>query len=54
VSATLIALPALLRPGPTPNPSVLPLDYGRGLAIVWGAVVVGTVVVLVVRRVRGR
>ncbi|MGW1998004.1 hypothetical protein [Embleya sp. NPDC001921] len=51
---TLIALPALLRPLPTQNPSVLPLNYGRGLAIVWAGVVVGTVAVVAFRRVRGR
>ncbi|WP_406286131.1 hypothetical protein [Embleya sp. NBC_00896] len=52
VVGTLIALPALLRPLPTQNPSVLPLDYGRGLAIVWAAVVVGTAVAIGVRASR--
>jgi hypothetical protein len=36
---TVVALPVLLRPGPTTNPSVLPLDYPRGLAIAVGTVV---------------
>lgn len=50
VSATLIALPALLRPGTPANPSVLPLDYGRNLAVVWGVVVAVTGVVIIVRK----
>jgi hypothetical protein len=29
----LVALPALLRPGPTANPSVLPLPYARNLLV---------------------
>ncbi|MFF7154899.1 hypothetical protein [Streptomyces sp. NPDC008139] len=37
-SLVLIALPVLLRPRPTANPSVLPLDYPRGLAIAVGTV----------------
>ncbi|MET7303927.1 hypothetical protein [Embleya sp. NPDC005575] len=53
VAGTLIALPALLRPLPTQNPSVLPLHYGRGLAIVWAAVAVGVGAVLVARGRRG-
>lgn len=35
---TAVALPFLLRPGATANPSVLPLDYPRNLAIALGAV----------------
>ncbi|MEU0940275.1 hypothetical protein [Embleya sp. NPDC005971] len=54
VVGTLIALPALLRPLPTQNPSVLPLDYARGLVIVWAAVGVGTAAVLVLRGARRR
>ncbi|WP_236670971.1 hypothetical protein [Streptomyces sp. 7-21] len=34
--AVLVALPALLRPGEPANPSVLPLDYPRGLLLVLG------------------
>lgn len=37
-SVTVVALPVLLRPGATANPSVLPLDYPRGWAISVGAV----------------
>lgn len=54
VAATLTALPALLRPGTPPNPSVLPLDYGRNLALVWAGIAVATGVVLVIRRRRYR
>lgn len=32
-SLTAVALPVLLRPGATANPSVLPLDYLRGWAL---------------------
>ncbi|MEV6527891.1 hypothetical protein AB0M43_38820 [Longispora sp. NPDC051575] len=43
---TAVALPFLIGNGhPPDNPSALPLDYGRGLAValgvVWAAVVVG-------------
>lgn len=48
-SLTAVALPVLLRPGPTANPSVLPLDYGRGWLIA-----VGTVAALAVLRPAGR
>ena len=51
---TAVALPVLVRPGRPANPSVLPLDYGRNLAIALGAVVVVTGVRELVRRVRGR
>ncbi|GCE02550.1 hypothetical protein [Embleya hyalina] len=54
VAGTLIALPALLRPLPTQNPSVLPLDYADGLAIVWGVVAAGTALVVGWRYARGR
>ncbi|MFE5913501.1 hypothetical protein ACFQ6B_31065 [Streptomyces wedmorensis] len=50
-SLVLIALPLLVRPGEPPNPSALPLPYGRNLVIVLAAVVV--VAVILVRR-RGR
>lgn len=43
-TVTLAALPALLRPGRPANPSVLPLDYPMGLAVVAAAVVVGAAV----------
>lgn len=49
----LVTLPLLVRPGEPPNPSALPLPYGRNLAIVLAAVAVVTGAVLLVRR-RGR
>ncbi|MGW8361588.1 hypothetical protein ACWGK1_13580 [Streptomyces wedmorensis] len=52
-SLVLIALPLLVRPGEPPNPSALPLPYGRNLVIVLSAVVVAAVAVILVRR-RGR
>ncbi|MGW8357237.1 hypothetical protein [Streptomyces wedmorensis] len=52
-SLVLIALPLLVRPGEPPNPSALPLPYGRNLVIVLAAVVVAAVAVILVRR-RGR
>ncbi|MEU6311564.1 hypothetical protein [Streptomyces sp. NPDC047014] len=36
-SLTLIALPALLRPGAVANPSVLPLDYPRNWLLAMAA-----------------
>ncbi|MBT2472159.1 hypothetical protein J7E97_30960 [Streptomyces sp. ISL-66] len=36
----LVTLPLLLRPGTPPNPSALPLPYGRNLALVLGVVAV--------------
>ncbi|MFF9158830.1 hypothetical protein ACF081_01105 [Streptomyces longwoodensis] len=39
---TAVALPVLLRPGRTANPSVLPLDYPRNWLIALAAVVVLT------------
>lgn len=50
VAATLVALPALVRPWPPPNPSALPLDYGRNLAVVWGVVAAGTGMVVAIRK----
>lgn len=41
-TVTLVALPVLLRPGGRANPSVLPLDYPLGLAVVVAAVAAGT------------
>lgn len=46
----LVTLPVLLRPGAPPNPSALPLPYGRNLALVLAAVVVTAVAVAVVPR----
>ncbi|WTS92435.1 hypothetical protein OG904_02675 [Streptomyces sp. NBC_00096] len=53
----LVTLPLLLRPGAPPNPSALPLPYGRNLAVVLAAVAVAAGVVALVgrwRRQRGR
>ncbi|MFJ7269951.1 hypothetical protein ACIQV3_25510 [Streptomyces sp. NPDC099050] len=36
----LVTLPLLLRPGAPPNPSALPLPYGRNLLLVLAAVAV--------------
>ncbi|MBT2441992.1 hypothetical protein J7E93_18150 [Streptomyces sp. ISL-36] len=53
-SLVLVTLPLLLRPGPPPNPSALPLPYGRNLLLVLGVVaLVAASVVLVRRRRRG-
>ncbi|TXS22790.1 hypothetical protein EAO70_05735 [Streptomyces sp. adm13(2018)] len=46
----LVTLPLLLRPGPPPNPSALPLPYGRNLVIVLAAVAVGAVLLSLWRR----
>ncbi|MCZ7457172.1 hypothetical protein [Streptomyces sp. WMMC940] len=51
-SLVLITLPLLLRPGTPPNPSALPLPYGRNLVIVLGAVAGVACLVLIVRRLR--
>ncbi|MFD4587587.1 hypothetical protein ACFWOY_18645 [Streptomyces sp. NPDC058423] len=51
-SLVLITLPLLLRPGAPPNPSALPLPYGRNLVIVLGAVAGAACLVLLVRRLR--
>ncbi|MFI9645801.1 hypothetical protein ACIHAA_05810 [Streptomyces sp. NPDC052040] len=52
---TAVALPVLLRPGPTANSSVLPLDYPRNWLLVLAAVAVATVLFTAARRlVRGR
>ncbi|MFG3281925.1 hypothetical protein [Streptomyces sp. NPDC048111] len=50
----LIALPVLLRPLPTANPSVLPLDYVRGLLISLAVVAALAVVIGAARWGRGR
>lgn len=46
----LVTLPLLLRPGAPPNPSALPLPYGRNLAVVLAAVAVAAGVTAVVGR----
>ncbi|WP_329528334.1 hypothetical protein [Streptomyces sp. NBC_01462] len=46
---TVVALPALLRPGRTANSSVLPLDYPRNLLIAWVTVATVTALLLAVR-----
>ncbi|MEU7015230.1 hypothetical protein AB4225_10880 [Streptomyces sp. 2RAF24] len=51
-SVVLVTLPLLVRPGEPPNPSALPLPYGRNLAIVLAAVAVVTVGLAAVRRWR--
>ncbi|WP_246095298.1 hypothetical protein [Streptomyces roseicoloratus] len=51
-SVVLVALPLLVRPGEPPNPSALPLSYGRNLAIVLGAVAVVAATLHLVRRRR--
>ncbi|MEU5432812.1 hypothetical protein AB0G73_05480 [Streptomyces sp. NPDC020719] len=50
---TVIALPAILRPGPVVNVTVLPLDYVRNWLVLLGVVVVVTVLVMVGKRGRG-
>ncbi|MEU4876499.1 hypothetical protein [Streptomyces sp. NPDC021608] len=52
---TAVALPVLLRPGRTANPSVLPLDYPRNWLIALAAVAAGTALWAAGRQVvRGR
>ncbi|WP_061299955.1 hypothetical protein [Herbidospora cretacea] len=48
----LITVPALLRPGPSPNPTVLVQPYGRNLLICLAVVAVVAVVLVVLRRRR--
>ncbi|MFJ7204776.1 hypothetical protein ACIQWR_14690 [Streptomyces sp. NPDC098789] len=50
----LVTLPLLLRPGAPPNPSALPLPYGRNLLIVLGAVVLLAAAALAVMVAVGR
>ncbi|MFD8963870.1 hypothetical protein ACFV0C_02515 [Streptomyces sp. NPDC059568] len=52
-SLTLIALPALLRPGPRANPTVLPSNYPLNWAITICVVLLGTACVAYATR-RGR
>ncbi|MGW8601375.1 hypothetical protein ACWGLB_20860 [Streptomyces sp. NPDC055893] len=53
-SLTLVTLPLLVRPGAPPNPSALPLPYGRNLVIVLGVVATVAAAVILVRRWRAR
>ncbi|MFG2867103.1 hypothetical protein [Streptomyces sp. NPDC048338] len=53
-SVLLVTLPLLLRPGAPPNPSALPLPYGRNLVIVLAAVAVTAGGLLLERRRRAR
>ena len=56
VSLALVALPALLAPGVGDNPSAVPRDYPRGLAVALAAVAGATLLVLmstVARRTGG-
>jgi hypothetical protein len=53
-AATVVSLPALLVPRPTPNWTVLPLDYPRNLGPVWAVVAAGTAVVVLARARGGR
>ncbi|WP_431032123.1 hypothetical protein ACQYWQ_01980 [Streptomyces sp. P6-2-1] len=50
----LVALPPLFAPRPPRNPSVLPLDYPRGLLLALAATAVGGALVWAVRVLRGR
>ncbi|WP_406064271.1 hypothetical protein OG462_35865 [Streptomyces sp. NBC_01077] len=52
-SVVLVTLPLLVRPGEPPNPSALPLPYGRNLAIVLAAVAAATGALYLVRRRHG-
>ncbi|MBW5480491.1 hypothetical protein [Streptomyces bambusae] len=53
-SVVLLTLPLLVRPGAPPNPSALPLPYGRNLAIVLAALAAVTAALIAVRRWRAR
>ncbi|WP_329199945.1 MULTISPECIES: hypothetical protein [unclassified Streptomyces] len=50
----LVTLPLLVRPGGAPNPSALPLPYGRNLLLVLGAVAVAAGLLAAVSAVRSR
>ncbi|MFB7343772.1 hypothetical protein [Streptomyces hydrogenans] len=50
----LVTLPLLVRPGAPPNPSALPLPYGRNLAIVLAVVAAGATARVLVQRRRER
>ncbi|WP_254705643.1 hypothetical protein [Streptomyces vilmorinianum] len=51
---TLVALPVMVRPGVPPNPTALPLDYVRNWLVLLGVVAVGTVGLVVGRRLYQR
>lgn len=53
-SLTVIALPAILRPLPAKNPSVVPLDYPRNWLLCMGIVVALACLIAVARAVRWR
>ncbi|MFI8824791.1 hypothetical protein [Streptomyces sp. NPDC053431] len=53
-SVVLVTLPLLVRPGSPPNPSALPLPYGRNLTIVLAAVAAAAGALVAVRRLRAR
>jgi hypothetical protein len=50
---TLVALPVLLRPLPTANSTVLPLDYVRGLLVSLAVVAALALLLGAARRARG-
>ncbi|GAA0418241.1 hypothetical protein [Streptomyces luteireticuli] len=49
---TLVALPVLLRPGPRPNSTVLPLDYPHNWLLTLVAVATFTALLVVAKTVR--
>jgi hypothetical protein len=55
LAVTVVALPALLTPGRVPgNPSILPLNYGRGLLVIYTIIWAATAVVVAAPRRRHR
>ncbi|MCA2211506.1 hypothetical protein [Jidongwangia harbinensis] len=55
LAVTVVAVPLVLGRGRVPdNPSLLPLDYGRGLLVVYALIGTTTAVAVVVRRRRRR
>ena len=55
LAVTIVAVPLVLGRGRVPgNPSVLPLDYGRGLLVVYTLIWATTAVVVAVRHRRRR
>lgn len=53
-SLLLITLPALLRPHPTANPSVLPLPYGRNLLVLLAATALAALAATATATLRAR
>jgi hypothetical protein len=53
-SAVLVALPEFLLPPGNPNPTVHPLNYARGLAVVGGAVIAAALLYLLIPPLVGR